>query len=338
MRAELGIDFGASELRVSVHGKGIVWRSPSVVAFDRGTKELLNFGDVAYETAARYRNVSTTHPFRDGLLASPELARRVLARCLHATFPGEENVRALLSVPCSLTEDQEGSLVELMAQAGFRESYLIYSPVAALVGCGFSLEKPYVSVNIGSSTTDIAVLAEGEITERVSIEVGGDAFCAAIRSYIMKKKRLRINFRIAEEIKRQIGTVWVDGERRHTKTMGLDTEDNWQELNLSSDEMFAAFEEPCAAILEAVCSAAAKIPLDDVEGVFKAGILLTGGGAYLHGMKQMIEGITGFNCLVPKAPEDTVAYGLAALLPELPRKIPGYNASTIAVKSFSFRE
>lgn len=338
MRTEVGIDFGATELRVSVPGKGIVWRTPSVIAFDRKSKEILNFGEVAYETASRYPHVSTTHPFRDGILADTELAKRVLARCLHATYPDGQNVRALLSVPCSLTEAQEGSIVEIVAQAGFREAYLLYSPVAALIGCGLSLEKTYMSVNIGSSTTDLVVLSEGEIAERLSIPFGGDAFCAAILDYIRKKHHLRINFRTAEEIKRRIGTVWVDGERSHAEAMGLDKEDKWQQIILSSEEMFTALEEPCAAILEAVCSSAAKIPLDNVDGALEAGILLTGGGANLHGMKRMIEGITGFKCAVPRSPEDTVAHGLAAVLPELPRKMSGPNVSTVAVKSYSFRD
>ena len=338
MRAEVGIDFGATELRVGVSGKGIVWRTPSVIAFDRGTKEILNFGQVAYETAAKYPDVSTTHPFRDGILSDPELARRVLAKCLNVTFPDTSGVRALMAVPCSLTEAQEGSIAEIIAQAGFSEAYLLYSPIAALIGCGFSLEKTYMSVNIGSSTTDVVVLSEGEIAERLSIPFGGDAFCAAILDYIRKKHRIRINFRTAEEVKRSIGTVWVDGERSHTEAMGLDKDDKWQKIILSSEEMYAALEEPCAAILDAVCTSAAKIPLDNVENVLSTGILLTGGGAALHGMKQMIEGITGFKCIVPRSPEDAVAEGLCSVLPELPRKLSGVNISNIAVKSYSFRD
>ena len=338
MRAEVGIDFGATELRVSVPGKGIVWRTPSVIAFDKSTKEILNFGQIAYETASKYPGASTTHPFRDGILADPDLARRVLAKCLNVTFPRTQGVRALMAVPCSLTEAQEGSIAEIIAQAGFSDAYLLYSPIAALIGCGCSLEKTYMSVNIGSSTTDVVVLSDGEIAERLSIPFGGDAFCAAILDYIRKKHHVRINFRTAEEIKRRIGTVWVDGELSSTEAMGLDREDKWQQIILSSEEMFAALEEPCAAILEAVCSSAAKIPLDNVDSVLNTGILLTGGGATLHGMKQMIEGITGFKCIVPKSPENAVAEGLCAVLPELPRKISGLNISNIAVKSYSFRD
>ena len=338
MKTEIGIDFGASELRVSVHGKGVVWRTPSVIAFDRTTKDVLNFGEIAYETASRYPNVSTSHPFRDGILADPELARRVLCRCKSVTYPAAENVRALLSVPCFLSEEQEGSIAELVAQSGFSEAYLLYSPIAALIGCDFSLEKNYMSVNIGSSTTDLVVLAEGEIADRISIPVGGDAFCYAIQDYIGRKHYLRVNFRTAENVKRQIGTVWVDGERNSTEAVGLDKENNFKQILLSSDEMFAALEEPCSAILEAVCSAAAKIPLDDVEGALESGILLTGGGSYLRGIKQMIEGITGFKCTVPKNPEDAVALGLAGVLPELPRKMSGPNISTVAVKSYAFRD
>ena len=338
MRTEIGIDFGATELCVSVHGKGIVWRTPSVIAFNRETKEVLNFGEIAYETASRYPGVSTAHPFRDGILADPELARRVLCRCKGVTYPAAEKLRALLAVPCSLTEEQESSIAELVAQSGFSEAYLLYSPIAALIGYGLSLEKNHMSINVGSSTTDLVVLAEGEIIERISIPVGGDAFCYAISDYIRRKHHIGVNFRTAEQIKREIGTVWVDSEKRTAEAMGLDSSGGWKTVTLSSEEMFTALEEPCSAILEAVCSAAAKIPLDDVDGAIESGILLTGGGAYLSGLKQMIEGITGFKCTVPKNPEDAVALGLAALMPELPGKMPGPNISTVAVKSYSFRD
>ena len=197
----------------------------------------------------------------------------------------------------------------------------------------FGIKKPMISYHEHNK-----IARREEIAERISIPAGGDAFCSAIQEYVAKKHRLRVNFRMAEEIKRQIGTVWVDGERNSTETMGLDRDNNWKQVLLSSDEMFTALEEPCSAILEAVCNAAAKIPLDDIEGALHSGILLTGGGSHLRGIKQMIEGITGFKCIVPKKPEDAVSLGLANLLPELPRKMSGPNISTIAVKSYSFRD
>jgi len=338
VRKEVGIDFGATELRVSVPGSGIVLRSPSVVAVDRITRKQLRFGTAAQKMAAEDSSVSLIHPFRDGLFSDADLAKRVLAWCLNSTFPEDERVRALFSVPCSLTDEQEGALVEMIASAGFSEAYLLYSPIAALIGCGYSLEKTYLSVNIGSHTTDIVVLAEGEIVDRVSIAVGGDAFCEAVAAYIAAKHRVRINFRTAEEVKKTIGTVWLDGERSQTDVTGRGMSDAWQHTLVSSDEMFSALEEPCASILDAICTAAAKIPLDRVDSALRRGILLSGGGAYLSGMRQMIEGITGFSCMVPDNASDVVANGLAAVLPELPRTMHNPNASIAAVKSYSFRD
>lgn len=338
MRKEVGIDFGATELRVSVPGSGIVLRSPSVVAVDRMSKKQLRFGVAAQKMAADDSSVSLNHPFRRGLFSDPELAKRVLAWCLNSTFPEEDDVRALFAIPCSLSDEEEGALVEMIASAGFGEAYLLYSPVAALIGCGYSLEKTYLSVNIGSNTTDIVVLAEGEIIERLSIPTGGDAFCEAVAAYIAKKHHVRINFRTAEEVKRSIGTVWLDGERSQTEVTGRGVSDAWQHTLVSSEEMFTALEEPCASILEAICNAAAKIPLDHVGAALERGILLSGGGAYLSGMRQMIEGITGFSCRVPDHSADVVAMGLAAVLPELPKIMHGRNASIVAVKSFSFRD
>ncbi len=336
MRTAVGIDLGTTELRVSVPGSGIVRRMPSVVAVDRKTKKRsLKFGSYAQKAVADHPTVlQLMRSFNGSVLEDLELAKRVFAWCLHETFPSTAGVRALYSVPCSLSDAEECAIVELLLDAGFGEAFLVYSPVAALIGCGYSLKNTYVSVNIGARTTDIAVVSDSKIIDRSSITVGGDAFCSAVSGYVERKHRMRINFPTAERIKRSVGTVWLEGATDVTDLIGMDAENACRQTTISSEEMFTALEEPCAALLDAICTAAARIPLEKVSDAMRGGIILTGGGAYLKGISNMIEGITGFPCVIPEGAADAVARGLAASLEKLPSAMQLHNASLVAVKCF----
>ncbi len=334
MRKAVGIDLGMTELRVSVPGKGIVMRTPSVVAMNRETKKRSKFGIFAQKAAAEHPILKVVRSFHTSVLEDTELAERVFRWCLNETFPGANDVRVLYSVPCSLGDAEECAIVELLLRSGFAEAYLVYSPVAALIGSGYSLKNTYISVNIGARTTDIVVVSDAQIIDRASVMIGGDAFCLAVSGYVEKKHRMKINFPTAEQVKRSVGTVWLEGESRITDIVGVDAANTCRQASISSDEMFTALEEPCAGILDAICSAASKIPLEKVADAMKGGIILTGGGAYLKGMSNMIEGITGFPCVVPNDASDAVVKGLAASLDKLPNAIKLHNASLVAVKCF----
>ena len=336
MHKAIGIDLGTTELRLSVPANGIVRRMPSVIAVNQKTKKrMLKFGSFAQKAVAEHPSLlKLMRSFEGSVLEDPELAKRIFAWCLHEIYPDETGVRALYSVPCSLSDAEECAIVEMLLDSGFKEAFLVYSPVAALIGGGYSLKNTYVSVNIGARTTDIAVVSDGKIIDRASVLVGGDAFCNAVSGYVEKKHHMRISFPVAERVKRTVGTVWLDGETRVADLVGIDGKNACKQTTISSEEMFTALEEPCALLLDAICSAAAKIPLERVSDAMDGGIVLSGGGAFIRGLSNMIEGITGFPCRIPEAAADAVARGLAASLDRLPQAMMLHNASLVAVKCF----
>lgn len=334
MRKAVGIDFGMTELRVSVPEQGIVMRSPSVVAVNRETNQRSKFGVFARKAAEEHPILKVVRAFRASVLEDTELAERIFRWCLNETFPSSTDANVIYSVPCSLGDAEECALVELLLRSGFAEAHLLYSPVAALIGSGCSLRGTYVSVNIGARSTNIVVLSDGQIIDRSSVAIGGDAFCSAIGAYVEKKHRIKINFAMAERIKRSVGTVWLEEESLATDIVGTDAENTCRQAKISSEEMFTALEEPCAGILDAICSAASKIPLEKVSDALQGGIVLTGGGAYLKGISHMIEGITGFPCKIPNDASDAVAKGLALVGERLPNSVKLHNASLVAVKCF----
>ncbi|MCQ2385985.1 MAG: rod shape-determining protein, partial [Clostridia bacterium] len=285
MLKSVGIDFGSTELRVSVPGNGICLREPCVVATHATTKEQKKFGTAAQkwveESGGQY---VLTRPFYNGAFCDTAMAKRVLKWVLHQIYPDAADVRAVLSIPTGFDPDDEMALKELVLSAGYADVALVYSPVAALIGAGCSMEKPYIAVDIGAYSTDVVVLADGELVHRACLDsAAGNSFAESIAAYVAKKYRLRINLRMAEEIKRRIGVLWIDGEKRQMSIAGCNAEGTMCHVLLSSDEMFFAVEEPCAELLDAIHTAVSKVPLDYVKAALENGISLCGGSSRFRG-------------------------------------------------------
>lgn len=340
MNHEIAVDFGVEEFRVAVPGQGIVLREPSCVADDLRTGAVAYYGnDALHKAKTDPGNYRLRYPFRTkwvlGERCAP-IASEFLSRARRSVYPDAEDVRLLLSIPCGLLDEEEYAVAELGHRAGFKEAFLVYSPIAALVGSGFSLEDTFLAVNIGSLFTDIAVISDGNLLYRALHRAAGLVFNDAIGAYVQAKHRLRVRLSETEKIKRSIGTVWSDDEIRTVEAVGTDARGAVHKVLITSDEMFTALEEPCADLLDAIHTAALRVPMDAVAGLVKTGILLYGGGAKLHGLTEMIAGITGFRTTLAKHPEDAVAEGLSLILPTLPAGIAVPNVSAIACKTNSY--
>lgn len=340
MEHELAIDFGTSEFRAAVPGQGIVIRQPSCVATDAASGKVLYFGNEArLKSNTNPDAYRLRHPFRSTWIIGEgvaPIASDFMARARGQAYYDAADVRLLFSIPCGLSDEEEYAVAELGHRAGFGEAYLVYSPVAALVGCGCSLEHTYLAVNVGAGFTDIALVSDGNVLYRASHAVSGDSFNEAIAAYVQSKYRLNLRFSEAEKIKHAIGTVWSDEDQRTFEMVGFDARGGAHRVLLSSEEMFTALEDPCAELLDAIHTAAMRVPVEAVGGLMKTGILLFGGGAKLRGLPEMISGITGFKTALVDTPEDAVAKGLSMILPTLPAKIPVPNVSAIACKTNSY--
>ncbi|MBO7169858.1 MAG: rod shape-determining protein [Clostridia bacterium] len=338
MKQGIGLDFGSEEIRVGLPSQGIVYRQPCVVAEDRSSKAVVKFGSAAQKLVAESPELYRTYqPFRgDWLLSDTRLTASVMRHAMKGAGLAEEDLRLLISIPCSLSEEEEAALCEVAHTAGYKEALLVYSPIAALIGDGHSMEKTVLSVNVGLRNTDIVVLADGEIIYRASAPVGGFSFSLAIAEYVYSKYGLSLQMSTAEDIKRRIGTVWEDGESARLKVTGRGSDRAMRNVVLTSDDMFNALEEPCAKVLEAIHNAVSAVPLHAVNGLLREGIYLSGGGTLLKGLREMIAGVTGFRTTLVTDPTDAVANGLAKILLGLPSRLYGINVSMVAVKTNSY--
>ncbi len=321
MHKEIGIDLGSTHMLVSTAEEGIIACEPSVVAVHRETGNLHSIGHAAIEHAKdQTANLRLIRPLREGIIKDSTTTCTMLAHVIHMTC-GNLIIkpRVLIGIPFDMKEEHETLLEWTAAHAGARETFLVYTPVAAMVGLGITPENAIMLADIGASRTSIMLTGGGKILYKNTIPVGGDAFDNAISSYLLTHYYMKINSQSAESIKNKIGTVWLNREDRKLNVKGRNAETGEPvTAHLSTKEMFDALEEPTARLIAAVCEAISHIPSAYVGEIFHRGILLCGGAATLDGLDKMISGVTGVNARVVDKPSEVVALGLAKILADLP--------------------
>ena len=313
MRKRIAIDLGASKVVVGTPEEGIRTTRDSLTALHGEDGSLLGTGeDNGLFATERNGEVVLRRVSRDSAVV-PEHTRAIIEREVSRHASSCE--RLLFSIPCGFGEVEENALSEMAVSAGAAEVYLIYSPLAALLGNGLDLSIPAVVVDIGASRTNVIAICRGRILYKRTYSIGGQAFDAAIAEYLFKKHKVIVDLDAAESVKIGVGTVWVGNERRAMEVRGRDaTNGDYCSVRISSEEMFTALEEPMAAIIEGVCQTITKLPPDCVQEIFGTGILLTGGGCMLEGIDKMISGVTGVNATRLQNPMEAVAEGLVAIL------------------------
>ena len=314
MYKNIGIDLGASKVVVSAAKVGILSCRDAVLAFRSEDGSLLGIGDEMDRNATeRDGGVILRRVFHDSPVV-PEYTQAALAECIRE-WTGAGCGRLLLSIPCNFSEVEETALAEMAVNAGASEVYLVYSPIAALVGNDLDLDINAILVDIGATRTNMIAVCHGRIFCKKTYEVGGESFDRAIADYLLRQHKVKVDLATAEKVKLSVGTVWIGNEKRTTDVHGRDTTNgDYCTVRISSEEMFAALEEPMAALIEGVCETITKIPADCVQEVFDTGVLLSGGGCLLEGIDKMIGGVTGVNASRLRDPREAVAMGLADLL------------------------
>jgi len=338
MGNKFGIDLGTANLYASLPGEGIVMREPSVIAINRKTGVVVGVGADA-QARLDTPGMVLMRPFKNGLTANCDITFHVMSSCLKATFGRDaQGCSLLVNVPCDMTDIEEIALVELALRAGVKDCRLVYAPLAAMAGSYDAPCADCLLVDMGAAKTSLLLLFGGNILYTRAIDTAGERFDAAIVDYISRKFQLQISLRTAEQLKMEIGAVWNEGPERGKDVRGRDLQTGApRSVRITSDDMFEALEEPMGAILEAICIAVSKIPLEYVAGVFENGILLCGGTAQLSGMEKMIEGISGVRTRCMNNPMESAAAGLANILRWLPEQLPTRlrNISKYYIENFT---
>lgn len=328
---DIGIDLGTASVLVYLKGKGIIAKEPSVVAVDKNSGRLLAVGEEAQKMLGRTPgNIVAIRPLRDGVISDYNITERMLKYFLNKiTKRGFFKPRVIICVPSGVTEVEERAVIDAGMQAGASKVYLIEEPIAAAIGVGIDISQPCGSmiVDMGGGTSDVAVISLGGIVTSESIKVAGDKFDEAIVRYIRKKYNILIGERTAEDMKIKIGCVYKREDNPSMDVRGRSLVSGLPKtIHVSSDEMLEALTETAASIVEAVKNVLEHTPPELVGDISSRGIVLTGGGALIHGMDKLIQSETGIKTVTAEDAVSCVALGTGKALENI-EILQSYNAS-----------
>jgi rod shape-determining protein MreB and related proteins len=311
----IGIDLGTSSVLVYIKGKGIVLREPSVVAINTGNNKILAVGEQARQMLGRTpANIVATRPLKDGVIADYEVTEAMLKYFVNKICGRRIIFRpsVMICVPAEVTSVEKRAVLEAAVAAGAKRAYLIEEPMAAAIGAGLSVDEPCgnMVVDIGGGTTDAAVISLGGIVVSESIRVAGNKMDEAIQRYIRKHYNLMIGERTAEDLKIKIGSAYPLDTSLSLDVRGRDLINGLPKtINISSEEVREALSEPITAIVEATKAVLEKTPPELAADIIDKGIVLTGGGALLRGLDQLISKVTGMPVYVADDAISCVAIG-----------------------------
>lgn len=317
---DVAIDLGTANTLVYLKGKGIVIREPSVVAINTENDSVKAVGEEAKQMIGRTPgHIVAIRPMKDGVIADFHITQSMLKYFIRQV---SKNVsigkpRVLVSVPSGTTEVEERAVIEAALQAGAKVAKIIEEPMAAAIGAGLPVGEPTGSmiVNIGGGTTEIAIISLGGIVTSKSIRSAGDKFDEAIVSYIKRNYNLAIGVRTAEEIKISIGSAYPLAMEESMKVRGRDLVSGLPKtITVSSTEILEALREPVGAIIEGIKSTLEKTPPELASDIMDRGIMVSGGGANLKGIDELVRKETGMPVQIADTPLDCVVMGAGKAL------------------------
>lgn len=323
---DIGIDLGTANVLIHVKGKGIVLNEPSVVAVDSKSRKVLTVGNEARRMVGRTPgNIEAIRPLKDGVIADFEITEVMLRHFLQQI--GVKGLfaspRILICCPANITSVEQKAIIEAAEKSGGKNVYLQEEPKVAAVGAGMDISQPSgnMVVDIGGGTTDVAVLSMNNIVTASSIKVAGDKFDRAIQNYIKAKYKLFIGDRTAEDVKVNIATVFP-GRDEEMDIRGRDMVSGLpRTINITSKEIHEALYEPVSNIVSAAKSVLERTPPELAADIIDRGIILTGGGALLHGIDSLLSDELKVPVLIAEDPMTCVAKGTGIMLENLDRFI-----------------
>ena len=317
---DLAIDLGTANTLVYAKGRGIISSEPSVVAVDTVKHRVRAVGKEAKSMLGRTPgSITAVRPLRDGVIADFEIAEEMLRYFIQKAHNRSTLLRPriVISVPSGITEVEKRAVRESALSASAREVYLIEEPMAAAIGAGLPITEPSgnMIIDIGGGTTEVAIISLSGIVYANSVRVGGDKMDDAILNYVKRKYNLLIGERTAERIKIEIGSAYPTDEQRSLIVKGRDLVAGVPKtLELHSEDVREAIQEPVNAIVEATKIALERTPPELAADIADKGIVLSGGGALLANLDILLREETGLPIMLAEDPFTAVVMGCGRCL------------------------
>ena len=338
MITKIGLDLGYANITVSDASAGI-YREQSVALIDVDSRRIISVGNSAIEQADTLGDRAIlVRPFKNGLLFDRQITQSIVSHVV-GSIPKDEKLRCVIGIPSDLIAKQEREIFSILTDAGISECYAVNRAAAALIGAGGTPNQSVISVNVGASSTEIAIFHNGSLTYTARENIGGEDFDRAVKQYISDQGGVNVSLSVARAIKEQLGSVWHGKEESSVEIEGtLSLTGNSVKMTIASEDIVGVFEKPLHRLLMAVAVAIKKIPLDQVEQIFKNGIVLTGGGSMIHGLDLMMSKVLGISVRQPFDPIDSVAKGLSIINTKIPVRGKGAKKNVTNLLSGYYKE
>lgn len=328
---DLAIDLGTANTLIYMRGKGIVLNEPSVVAIRQeggpnGKTTIHAVGHSAKQMLGRVPgNIQAIRPMKDGVIANFTVTEQMLKQFIRMVKPNKlfaPNPRIIICVPCGSTQVERRAIKESAEAAGASEVFLIEEPMAAAIGAGLPVSEAAGSlvIDIGGGTTEVGVISLGGMVYSGSVRVGGDKFDQAIVSYVRRNFGMLIGEPTAELIKMEIGSAFPSSKAKEIEVKGRNLSEGVpRTFTIHSNEVLEALTEPLNQIVGAVKTALEKTPPELGADIAERGMMLTGGGALLRDLDQLLQEQTGLPVHIAEEPLNCVVKGCGIALENIDR-------------------
>jgi len=320
---KIGIDLGTANTLVFVPGKGIIADEPSVVAVSILDNKVLAVGNDAKEMLGRTPDtISASRPLKDGAIADYKVTEAMLRYFINKVSGRVRFVRPeiMISIPAGVTSTERRAVTDAAVRAGAKAAYVVKEPVLAAIGAGIPINSPAgnMIIDIGGGTSEVAIISLGGIVAANSARVGGNKLDQAIADYIKRKYSLAIGERTAEDVKMQIGSALPQVREEHMEVRGRDLAGGLPKtVKISSNEVTEAMQDELREIINAIKKVLQEAPPELAADVMDKGMVLSGGGALLKHLDQLITKTIEVPCYVAEDPLKCVVKGIGIALDNL---------------------
>lgn len=320
---KIGIDLGTANTLVFVPGKGIVVNEPSVVAVSLAENRILAVGNEAKEMLGRTPdNIVASRPLKDGVIADYRVTEAMLKYFINKVSGKVRFLKpeVMISIPAGVTSTERRAVINAAIKAGAKSAYVVKEPLLAAIGAGIAVHNPQgnIIIDIGGGTSEIAVISLGGIVAAHSARVGGNKLDQAISDFIKRKYGLVIGERTAEDVKIAIGSAIAQVKEEYMEIRGRDLMGGLPRIvKVSSNEVTEAIQDELREIINAIKKVFQETPPELAADVIDKGMVLSGGGALLRNLDQLITKTIGVPCYVADDALFCVIKGIGVALDNL---------------------
>lgn len=317
-KAELGIDLGTSNILIFEKTKGIVLNEPSIIVIDSKSEEVVAVGSEAKQMIGKTpENLVAIRPLHEGIINDFDLAAQLIKQLLKKSIPSLRKPTIVVNTSTNSTSVEQRAIHNALSTYGARNIHFIEEPVAAAIGANLPIEEPIASVvvDIGGGTTEIGIISFGGVVASESIKIGGNTFDRKIIQLVREKYNMLIGSQTAEQIKISIGYAHPNHKEQFEDVIGRNLVTGLpQTITISSFDIYHAMKDSLEKIAATIHKTLEAAPPELSGDIVDHGIVLTGGGSLLKGMKEWLAEETKVPIFIAQDPLEAVALGTGEAL------------------------